>query len=254
MATAWAGRSLASITKKDVIGLIDSARARGPAAANTCWKVVKAFMSWCVDARDLIPASPARGLKRPAKEIERDRVLNDDELRAVWQVANRVGGANGALAKLLILTGFRRSEISHLEWSEIAGDRIELSAARTKSGASHTVHLSPLALSVIAALPRKGKFVMNGQTRPMSATGHTKTALAVDLPHWTLHDLRRSFVSGCARIGIAPHIIERMVNHAQGGIASIYQRHTFEAEQRDGWNKWGDHIAELVGEPVALVA
>jgi integrase len=67
----------------------------------------------------------------------------------------------------------------------------------------------------------------------------------------TFHDLRQSFASGCARIGIAPHVIEQMLNHKIKGVAGIYNRHIYEAECKDGFEKWSAHVEKLTKMPNA---
>jgi len=66
---------------------------------------------------------------------------------------------------------------------------------------------------------------------------------------WRLHDLRRTCVSGMARLGIAPHVADKILNHQSGtisGVAAVYQRHEFLAERRAALNLWGAHVAELI--------
>jgi hypothetical protein len=66
---------------------------------------------------------------------------------------------------------------------------------------------------------------------------------------WRLHDLRRTCVSGMARIGIAPHVADKILNHQGGtisGVAAVYQRHEFQLERKEALILWGSHLAELV--------
>ena len=125
MQDEWPGRSLRSISKKDVVAVIDKAMKRGPSAGVTAWKVAKAFFAWC-EAREDDFASPARSIRKPAKEKSRDRVLDDAELKLTWEAADAEGGAAGALVKLLILSGARRNEMTELARDEITADAIEL--------------------------------------------------------------------------------------------------------------------------------
>jgi integrase len=236
MVDAWRGRLLRSITRADVRKLVDDAQARGPAAANMLNSKIKAFLTWCVE-RDLIEVSPATGIKRPSKVVQRDRVLDDGELAAVWHVADRVGGSAGAAVKLLILTGCRRNEISHLRSSEIKADAIELPGERTKTGEPHRVPLTAAMRTILAGLP-EGLHLGTGNHA-------IKNKMTADIPAWTIHDLRRSFATGLARLGVAPHVIEKCLNHKLGGIAGIYQRHDYAAEMRDAFERWSDHITRI---------
>jgi integrase len=66
---------------------------------------------------------------------------------------------------------------------------------------------------------------------------------------WRLHDLRRTCVSGMARLGVPPHVADKVLNHQSGtisGVAAVYQRHEFLAERRDALDQWGGHIGRLL--------
>jgi integrase len=245
MNAAWPGRPAVSISKRDVIAHIDTAVER-KWNANTTWKVAKALFGWLAD-RDDIENSPAASIRRPTKEVARDRVLDDAELRLIWHKANEVGGPSGALIKLLILTGCRKTEIAALERSELTADAIVLPRERTKSNVAHQVFLTPLMRIVLDGCPTTGRFVLNGADRPLSANGREKDRIKVAIPPWTVHDIRRSFASGCARIGIAPHVIEQMLNHAMPGVAGRYNKHQYGPETRDGWEKWSAHVEAITG-------
>jgi hypothetical protein len=74
---------------------------------------------------------------------------------------------------------------------------------------------------------------------------------------WRLHDLRRTCVSGMARLGVAPHVADKVLNHQSGtisGVAAVYQRHEFLAERKVALERWGAHLARLLGSIERLVA
>jgi integrase len=253
MQDVWPGRSLQSISKKDVIAVIDKAMKRGPSAGVTAWKVAKAFFAWC-EAREDDFASPARSIRKPTKEKSRDRVLDDAELKLTWEAADAVGSAAGALVKLLILTGARRNEMTELGRDEIATDVIELPGERTKNGLSHTIPITPMIRRVLNTLPSTGKFVLNGTDRAFGDHSGAKEKVTPPIRPWTLHDLRRSFASGLQRIGVAPHIVEIALNHRSGtfsGVAGIYQRHRYAKEVAEAFAVWSRHVETLTTEKVA---
>ncbi len=247
MQDAWPGRSLRSISKKDVVSLIDKAMKRGPSAGVTAWKVAKAFFAWC-EAREDDFASPARSIRKPAKEKSRDRVLDDNELKLTWEAAETEGAAAGALVKLLILSGARRNEVTELARDEIKTNVIELPAERTKNGLPHAIPITPMIRGVLETLPNTGKFVLNGADRPFGDHSGAKERVAPAIRPWTLHDLRRSFASGLQRLGVAPHIVELALNHRSGtfsGVAGIYQRHRYAKEVQEAFELWSQHIKAL---------
>ena len=247
MQDEWPGRSLRSISKKDVVAVIDNSIKRGPSAGVTAWKVAKAFFAWC-EAREDDFASPVRSIRKPAKEKSRDRVLDDAELKLTWQAADAAGGAASALIKLLILSGARRNEMTELARDEITADTIELQGNRTKNGLPHTIPITPMIRRVLDTLPETGRFVLNGTDRPFGDHSGAKAKVAPAIRPWTLHDLRRSFASGLQRLGAAPHIVELALNHRSGtfsGVAGIYQRHRYVREVREAFESWSQHIEAL---------
>ena len=153
---AWGDRPVNSIAKRDVVALIDRVHdERGPAAANMALARVRSFLGWLAD-RDVIPASPAAGVRMPAQLEARDRVLTEDELRLVWQAAGGLSEPFGAFVRLLILTGQRRDEVARMTADEVAGDVWVIPGERAKNGEPHAVPLSPEALAVLAGVKRIG--------------------------------------------------------------------------------------------------
>lgn len=248
------GKTLAQVTKGDVIAAIDKARKRGPNAAVQVWKVVRGFLAWCEGWSKTDYQSPARAIPRPAPEVERDRVLADAELRTVWRTANGAGNF-GKLVQLLMLTGCRRNEIAELSRAEITDTAIELPGERTKNGIPHTVTLTPMIRAVLDTLPEGGKYVLRRPgypDRPYTGFSKAKRTFKDGLAKpWVLHDLRRSFASGLQRLGVLPHIIELCINHRSntlGGIVKVYQRDKHAAEVAAAFKLWSDHIEGLISD------
>ena len=101
-------RSVHSISKRDVIDLVNAVVDRGsPVAANKSLKVVKSFFNWCV-GRAIVERSPCEGIRVPTVERARDRVLTDRELAEIIRAARQLGGPYGAIVEVLALTGQRR--------------------------------------------------------------------------------------------------------------------------------------------------
>ncbi len=115
----WAGRSIHELTKRHVVEVVSAIEQRGaPGAANKTLKSIKTFLRWCV-GRAVLDRSPAEGVPLPAKEVARDRVLDDRELAQVILAARKIGGPYGGIVELLALTGQRREEVAGLPWEEL---------------------------------------------------------------------------------------------------------------------------------------
>jgi integrase len=250
----WAGKSIHEIGKRDVVEVIAAIEQRGaPATANKALKSIKTFLRWCV-GRAILDQSPAEGVPSPAKEVARDRMLDDQELAKVILAARQIGGPYGGIVEFLALTGQRREEVGGLTWNELdLAQRIwMIPKARTKNAKAHVVHLSEQSMAVLKRVERRGAFVFSTLgTKPYRDFGRGKSLLdqLSGVTGWRLHDLRRTCVSGMARLGIAPHVADKILNHQAGtisGVAAVYQRHDFLSERKDALEQWGAHVRKIL--------
>ena len=265
---AWQEKPISSITRGHVMELIDSLEAEGKhATAKLTLAYLRKFFSWCAE-RDLISEVPTHRIRLNGTVKPRERALTTDELRRVWTAAGKVGGTDGALVKILMLTGQRRFETSVMRWHDLSG--LETTDAMwsipgevTKNHRPHTVPLAPEVVVIINAQPRidgsELVFTTTGRT-PFSAFSRLKKQIDRQIADdggepvapWTLHDLRRSLVTGLNEQGIAaPHIIEACINHVsglRGGIAGVYNRASYLDERRRALEAWAKLIAGPASE------
>jgi integrase len=253
---SWAGRSIHEITKRDVVEVVSAIEQRGaPGTANKTLKSIKTFLRWCV-GRAVLDRSPAEGVPLPAKEVARDRILDDRELANVILAARKIGGPYGGIVELLALTGQRREEVAGLHRDEFdLAQRIwTIPRARTKNAKPHIVQLSKQALAVLERADHCGPLVLSPLgTKTFQNFTHAKRFLdqLSGVTGWRLHDLRRTCVSGMARLGIAPHVADKILNHQAGtisGVAAVYQRHEFLLERRQALDLWGAHVGEILND------
>jgi len=248
----------ASVGKAEIHDILDTIMDRGtPIAANRTLAVVKKLYRWAL-SRGYVDRDPCAGIAKPGDETKRDRVLSDDELACVWRAAEGMAYPFGHAVQLLILTGARRDEVGSMRWTEVdLATRVwTLPGARAKNNVEHVVPLSAAALSILERVPRIGKrdgfvFTTTGET---AISGWSKAKATLDtassVAGWRLHDLRRTFATGLASIGIALPVVEKILNHTSGsfgGVAGVYQRHAFEDEKRDALDKWAARVAVIVG-------
>lgn len=261
----WAGRPLASITKGDVIALLNALVDDGKGVtANRVLTNLKTFFGWCLRQHDMLAVSPAALVDAPAAEEKRERVLNAAELRAIWKAAG--SDPFGHMVKLLLLTGARRDELREAPWAEFDMDaRIEMNgiswqgplwtlpAERSKNGKAHLVPLSDAAVAALQGMPRiKGKgllFTLNGHT-PISDLSKRKKRLdaASGVSGWTLHDLRRTFYSGLQGLGFSIEVCDACVNHTSSirGAAAHYAWHRYLPEKTAALEAWARHVDTLL--------
>ena len=227
-----------------------------PGAANHAFTAIKTFLRWCVRRR-YIPHSPIEGLELPAKPGSRKRVLTDTELSQILSVA-RDFGQFGILVQLLALTGQRRGEIASLHATWIDRDNMQtitLPVEITKNKQEHTFPIGPKVSEILAMLPAEGLlFPARHSHNPISGFGPLKAALDSkiaerfgEIAHWQLHDLRRTFSTGLARLGVLPHVKEALLNHsaAKTDVERIYDRYNYLSEMRAAVALWEKHIDSL---------
>jgi integrase len=250
---------LETVSRRDIAACLAAVRENiGRVSANRTRTSLSALFSWAM-AEGRVEANPVVGTLR-VEEHSRERVLDFDELRLIW---NALPARDyGAIMKLLALTGARANEIAGLRRDELRDDAILLPASRTKNGREHLIPLSAPARAVLAAVLEQHKdeersLVFGRRAGPFSGWSKCKDALdqriaevaGRSLPYWTPHDLRRSFATHAAGMGIQPHIIEACLNHVSGqksGVAGIYNRAAYEPEKRTALDRWAAYLLAVV--------
>jgi integrase len=165
-----------------------------------------------------------------------------------------MGGPYSCIVEFLALTGQRREEVARMKWNELdLAQRVwTIPKSRTKNAKEHVVHLSEQSMAVLKRADKKEPFVFSVLgTRPFQQFSKHKRRLdqLSGVTEWRLHDLRRTCVSGMARLGIAPHVADKILNHQAGtisGVAAVYQRHEFLSERREALDLWGAHIGAIL--------
>lgn len=281
----WGDRPIGSITRPDVTELLNGIADRGsPVQANCTLARLKTLFRWVVD-EELVASDPTARLRKIVKETARDRALTDGEIRLFWVGCDRLGWPFGPMFKLLLLTAQRRDEVGGMEWSEIEplDKRVwTIPREKAKNDRRHEVHLSELTIEIIRELPRMSRskvggagsdpssylFTTNGE-RPVSGFSKAKKRLdeymmqwlgaaieeagndpqGAEIEGWILHDLRRTAATGMAGLNIAPHVVDRILNHVSGtirGVAAVYNRHAYLEERKAALEAWGRHVESLV--------
>lgn len=267
----WGDRAIQTITKRDAIDLLDAIVDRGsPVSANRTRAHLNTLFNWAV-GRDVIERNPLDGVRPPAPEKSRERVMTDDEIRLLWGATGEMGYPFGPIIRLLLLTGARLREVAEMTRAELseAGNVWTLPASRSKNGDEHVVPLAPEAMEIIKALPRFNKsnflFTTTGET-PVSGFTRASDRLRrllteaankdrpegeepVVVPPFTLHDLRRTAATGMAGLRFPPHVVEAVLNHRSGtrrGVASVYNRHDHLDEKREALEAWARFVLSLV--------
>lgn len=214
------------------------------------------------------------------REVEREgklvkvRVYDDHEIWTLWQALERPteGDEYGRLPtcypgyiKMLLLTAQRRSEVAEMRWEEIRGDEWIIPASKYKSKHDQFVPLSMQATGVLEAeAKRRGHkrgyvFSTDGGTTHFDGQSKAKTSLdwrideirrkagEKEIPHWTLHALRRTGRTLMARVGVSTDIAELAIGHVRPGLRAIYEHHGFDDEMREALEKLANEVDRIVG-------
>ena len=255
---------LGDITSYQITRIIDRLRDK-PTSARHALAVIKMFFSWCV-SREYVENSPCERLQPPQKPRSRARVLNDEELGKVLLTAQETRFPFGQIVLLLALTGQRRGEIAGLQWDYIEADKINLPPELCKNNTAHTFPIGTWAQEIISSVPHRnnnpflfpswskratGKFTnLEPLLKPFANWANPKETFdkKCPIPHWTLHDLRRTFSTNMAKLGTPIHVTEKLLNHVSGslsGVQAIYNRHTYMDEMRDAIHDYEKHLKLL---------
>jgi integrase len=249
---------LTAIDRRTISSLLATvADNNGSTAAANCHSSLSGYFRWLV-GEGLLDQNPMLHANKPKGGRARDRVLSEAELRALWAALG--DDDYGVIVKLLVYTASRRVEIGDLTWNEVDLDagEIALPAARMKNGRPHLIPLSDPALALLRARPRGSREHVFGSGESGFANwsrgrAALDKAIGGTRGDWTLHDLRRlASTTMHDRLGIQPHIVERVLAHVQGGVAAVYNKAEYRHEKRRALEKWAAYVDAVVSGTPAM--
>lgn len=241
----WQDRTFTEIDREAVNRLLDElVDNNGKRQADYVLAILSKLMRWQT-ARDGKYVSPiVPGMKRSsASSSARKRILSDDEIRALWKAAASMRGVGehagtfGDLVRILLLTAQRREKVATMKWTDLDDGTWNIPVEEREKNHALSLKLPSMAREIIEARPNDEAYVFGGRVegRPFNSFSQHKALLdrsmPKDTPQWTLHDLRRTARSLMARAGIRPDIAERTLGHAIGGVAGVYDRHSYADEK-----------------------
>lgn len=255
----WGKMPIASIDHTEANRLIKSiATASGPHMARLIRSYVHVIFKWAAGELGIIPDNVIRKVpnplrKLPKSEKERDRVLSPDEIRKVWAATEAIGSPYGPLVQVLLYTGQRKGEVSHMRWSDVDLDNAvwSLAAEQTKAARAHVVPLAPQVVALLRGLraSESGEFVFTYGAKPVNSFSAAKDELdrLSGVSGWRFHDLRRTASTHMAeQCDISYETIGSVLNHAKKGVTAIYDRSTRLRQRADALAKWADYLDALV--------
>ena len=263
---AWGDLPFAEVRRGEVIDLLDKIEAeRGPNQADALLATIRAITNWFA-ARDENYSSPIVKRMRRGSPIKRERILDDDEIRAVWQTAGEIAGSFGAIVRLCLLTAQRKAKVATMKWDDVDFDSgiWTIATEPREKGNPGAIRLPPAALDIIAAQaaladnpyvfasPRSRK-QKHGHFNAWSQGKRQLDQLA-PMPPWVIHDLRRTARSLLSRIGVNRDIAERVMGHVIAGVEGVYDRHRYEPEMADALKRLAAEIDRILNPGAKIVA
>jgi integrase len=243
-----------AITRSQLTRLFDKIEDNsGARTADLALAYLRKVFNWHALRTDTFKSPIISGMGRyNGKEHERDRVLDDGELRAIWK-ATEQDKLFSPFVRFLLLTGCRRSEAAGLRWDEIHGDVWDLPAARNKTKVDLQRPLSGAALAIIESQPRidDGPLVFSSNGHSILSFSLLKREIdkASGVTRWRLHDLRRTARTLLSRAGVNPDIAERCLGHTINGVRGVYDRHRYLLEMRSAFEALAALIERIANPP-----
>jgi integrase len=245
-------RQIDDIRRTDIVRLLDKIEdERGPVMADNTLAAVRKIMNWHASRSDDFRSPIVRGMARTKPgERTRERILTDDELRAIWKAVSESTGPFGPMLWFILLTACRRTEAASMTYSEVVGTDWVIPAARYKTKTETILPLAQAAQDILVSLFRIDgvDYVFTYGTKPISGFSQFKSRFdnACGVTGWTIHDLRRTARSLMSRAGVPTDHAERCLGHVIGGVRGTYDRHAYHAEKKQAFEALAAQIDRII--------
>ncbi len=255
-------RKAAGIKRREVITLLEEIADRGaPIGANRTLEIIRRIYNWGI-TQEIVTENPCRLIEKVGVEHQRDRVLSDDEIRAVWTALEGETPRMRDLFRLRLLTAQRPGEVSRMRWEDI--DMVStcwtIPPEFSKNDLSHRVPLSPPAIDILRQVDGYGDekgWVFPSPTGkgPLRAVwramGNIRKKTGAE---FVPHDLRRTAATRMTGdLGIARLTVAKVLNHAEKGVTATYDRHAYDREKRQALDAWGTRLVDILSGKQAAV-
>jgi integrase len=262
----FGGTHAKDILRRDIRALLERIAPNAPIMANRVKALLNKMFNWGV-LNDIVSANPAYLVPTPGKEHQRDRVLNEDEIKRLWCALDQLRNGEqrtrkyriltGATLKLRLLTAQRGGELQSMEWSELDLNSgwWTIPGEKTKNGLTHRVFLTAQSLRIIEDARKiceknpsqyvfpgpRGSHIDNVQ----KAIKKMRVATGIN---FTGHDLRRTAATQMTSSGIPRFTVQKILNHVEPGVTKIYDRYSYDAEKREALEAWSKRLMLMVSD------
>jgi integrase len=226
----------------------------GRAQAHRCFAHIRTLCNWHGGRNGNYTSPIKRGAKGPGNGEERERTLDDDELRAMWKIAGELRGF-GAFVTTLVLTAQRRDKVLTMKWPDVADGCWKIDTKPGEKGNGKELVLPKLVREIINAQPR-----IAGDERVFTTVwplyrnkrdldNRLAKVLRRPVERWTIHDLRRTARSLMSRAKVLPHVAEKVLGHSLKGMEKVYDRYDWKPEKADALRRLAALVGKIVEEP-----
>jgi len=240
-------RKVKDVRRREIKLLLQRVAEKTPVLANRLHAVLRKMFNFAIE-EELIESNPSHLIKPPGgKERSVDRVLTDTEIRHLWRLLykTKIAAITKLCIKFQLVTAQRSGEVINMTWNDINDDWWTIPV--TKNGLSHRVPLSSLAIKLIEHAKRyrsDDRVFPVTNTTANRAVARSKETLKVN--HFTPHDLRRTAASKMASEGVSRLVISKILNHKDGGVTAVYDRHSYDLEKKRALDHWSERLLSII--------
>lgn len=263
----WGTKHITEISRSDIVAFVREHGERAPGHTRNLYITAQSLFRWARDRDEYgLKHSPCEGVSVTSllgEKGTRDRVLDDDELRALW-ACTKSTYPDGDILKLLLLTALRKNEVARGSWPEfnLAERRWVIPARRMKGkngkARDHLVPLTDDILAIVKSLKRynEGPYIFtvtNGKT-PVRFEGEAKKRLDKRMKEilgdafapFQIHDIRRTVRTRLSGLHVKEEVREAVLAHARPGVKGTYDRYKYEREKADALSLWAQSLKNIV--------
>lgn len=252
----WGSEPFLSIRRGEVTALMDDmVDNNGAVQADRVLATLNKMFNWYrqYDEHYVNPIIPEMKRSGSIAGRARERILADDEIRAIWAACGEIG-TYGAMVQIGLLTGARREKVSTMRWQDLEDGVWTIPVVPREKPHAGQLRLSKLAKGIIEAQPKQKEnpFIFAGRgTKAYNSHSAGKKQLDAKVPteQWQFHDLRRTAKSLMARAGVRSDISERVLGHKIGGVEGVYDRYDYEKEKAEALQALADLVARIIDPP-----
>ena len=272
----WGRRKASSITKQEVVALLDEIMDRAEAIggkgiqANRTLEIVRKMFNFAFE-RSIVEKNPCMGIGKPAEESGRDRKLSEEEIGIFWNNLDksRMNKGMQLLLKLQLVTMQRKGELAKIEKSELDLKTRwwSIPKEKSKNKHSHKVWLTNTALDLIEeawALSGDSRWLFPGRVKDRHITPEAVGQALLDaqtdnprrnsvdvfnIPKFVPHDLRRTATTHTPEAGVSRFIVSKVLNHIhvdKSITGKHYDLYEYDKEKREALETWERKLRSIV--------